>query len=116
MHPKMRILIVACLSLVAAACGQGEFQDEGSPSEPMAQVEQDIGSTPLCPSTQTTTGTIHGKTEWAATCGGCTVSGSVGRKGTYYERCCITDNIEGGVTCGSWKLIKYVCSACALEP
>jgi hypothetical protein len=116
MQRKMSVLIAACLSLVVVACGQGESQQEVMTSEPMAQVEQDIGTTPYCPSSSTTTGYIEGNTVWSATCGGCTYSGAVGRKGSYYERCCIRDNVNGGVTCGSWKLIKSVCSSCALEP
>lgn len=118
MNRKMLLQVaVSCFALALAACG-GPEEPRAEVTEaaaPIAEVEQGIGDTPLCPSSSTVEGFIQGKTEWAAACGTCAqyAGGGFGLPGNYYERCCQRPRYEGGTTtCGSWKLIKPVCSAC----
>ena len=109
----MRWMAASCFALALAACGPSEVQDEAP--VPMTQVEQGIGETPLCMSDMYYEGYIQSKTEWAATCGGCTVSRVPGRKGTEYQRCCRQDRAgDYAPTCGNWQLIKTVCATCEL--
>lgn len=115
MHRKMmRWVAASCFALALAACGPAEVQDE-TPA-PVTEAEQGIGATPNCPSDMYYEGYIESKTEWAATCGGCLVSKTPGRKGTEYQRCCRRDRAgDYAPTCYSWVLIQNVCSTCALE-
>ncbi|MBU8899007.1 hypothetical protein KRR26_25675 [Corallococcus sp. M34] len=88
---------VGLAAFILGACG-----DVGSVEpvdEAPAQVEQGIGTSPLCTSGQT----LQGKTEVTGTCGTCTQGGAAGSKGAYYEACC------GSGGCTGWKLIKAVC-------
>jgi hypothetical protein len=106
MNRKMRLLFAACLALGLSACGPADISDEPLTSEDPAQVEQEIGTTPLC----STGGYITSKTEYT-TCGTCTYpTTQYGLRGSYYERCCYPNG-----TCGGWKLIKPVCGVCELQ-
>ena len=114
MHRKMiRWVAASCFALSLSACGPAEPQEETAPM--VEEVEQGIGSTPLCISTSTVQGYIDSKTVWASACGTCATyaGGGFGLPGSYYERCCQRDLIEGGTTCGAWKYIKPVCSTCS---
>ncbi|ADO68984.1 hypothetical protein [Stigmatella aurantiaca] len=115
MHRKRMLWgVAACFALALAACGTPELEGEAAVSAP--ELEQGIGVTPLCPSDMYYVGTIQSKTEWAASCGGCTTSGLAGRKGTVYERCCRQDRAgDAGPVCGAWTLIKSVCQVCGPE-
>ncbi|WP_163994846.1 hypothetical protein [Pyxidicoccus caerfyrddinensis] len=110
----IRWVSASCFVLALSACGPAETQEQ-TPST-VDEVEQSIGSTPSCTSSTTVVGFIQSKTDWAAACGNCATvaGGGFGLPGTYYERCCQQPRSgDGPTTCGSWKLIKPVCSACS---
>lgn len=110
----MRWVAASCFALALAACGPSELPEEAP--APVTQVEQGIGDSPLCASDMYYEGYLESKTEWAAACGGCTVSRQPGLKGMYYERCCRRDRAgDYAPTCGSWTFIKYVCASCGLQ-
>jgi hypothetical protein len=97
---------------VLSGCGPSAEVDEAPAAGEASQVEQGIGVTPHCSSTQY----LAEKIVWKDTCAACSevggsggwVNGTYGRGGNLYQTCC------GAGGCGAWKLIRPVCTSCEL--
>jgi hypothetical protein len=112
MRNMIRVLALLSLSVSAlSACGPATEDTLSPPAGEAARVEQEIGSSPSCP----IGGYRQDSVTWGATCKACSevggdgtwTNGAYGRPGTLYQRCC-----DQNGACGSWKLIRPVCTQC----
>ncbi|WP_147445586.1 hypothetical protein [Corallococcus aberystwythensis] len=117
MRSMIRAWFLMSLTLgILTACGPSTGADEAGIPSGEAQMEQEIGTDPNCPSSQMQsmiTWQTQCRTPCSNTAGydepGTTYSG-YGLPGTKYKRCC-----PPGGTCTTWKLIGPVCQTCELN-
>ncbi|MBN8231796.1 hypothetical protein JYK02_30220 [Corallococcus macrosporus] len=111
MRNMIRALVLTTFSVgFLSACGPASEQDASQPAGEASQVEQGIGKTPRCAVGEY----VADQVIWSSTCAACSevggdgswTNGTYGRGGTLYQTCC------GDNGCGSWQVIRPVCTHC----